>query len=61
MDAIEARSVYEPDVGDEVLDICALAAADIDLLIELCDRLAITKGKRWTTQFELRAAKGNPK
>jgi hypothetical protein len=30
---------------------------DIDLLIELCDRLAIVTGKRWNAQFELRAAK----
>jgi hypothetical protein len=58
LDAIEEREIYMPEVGQNVLPVTQLAAADIDLLIELCDRVAIAKGKRWNAQFELRAAKG---
>ncbi len=74
MTAMRERYEYLPEVSkpavimkafcaddDHGLNISALSGADLDLLIELCDRLAITKGKRWTTQFELRAAKGTPK
>ena len=57
MNAIIARFEYVPELDDRALNISALSAADIDRLIELCDRLAIAKGKRWNAQFELRAAK----
>ncbi len=71
MTAMRERYDYLPEVSkpavilkafcaddDHGLNLSELSAADINLLIELCDRLAISKGKRWNAQFELRAAKG---
>jgi hypothetical protein len=55
--ALDARSVHLPGEKGTFLPLEELPAADIDLLIELCDRLATAKGKRWNAQFELRAAK----
>jgi hypothetical protein len=57
LDAFRPRSAYVPQTGRLGLSLAGLERADVDLLIELCDRLAIAKGKRWNAAFELRAAK----